>query len=360
MSSALSRTPMRSPGIACRFVRRSHPTMASRSTRRVMRSSTSSLTPARPWPPPIRRAKPYGAGPIHVRVGIHTGAPHVTDEGYIGEVVHLGARIGAAGHGGQILLSEETRRSAGLAEELLVDLGEHRLKDFENAVRILQLGSERFPPLKTISNTNLPRPASSFIGRGREVAEVVALLRDGARLVTLTGPGGSGKSRLSIEAAAELLGDHKAGTFWVELAPVRDPALVNAEIAKTLGTSDGLADYVGEREMLLVLDNLEQVIDAAPELADLVETCPNLRILVTSRERLRVRGEVEYAVEPLSKSMPSLCSSPVPASSGSTTPSVHSVERSTTCRSLSSSLRRVRKRSRRRRSSSGCRSASTY
>jgi predicted ATPase len=202
-----------------------------------------------------------------------------------------------------VLLSEETRRSAGLDEEVsLQDLGEHRLKDFAQAVRIFQLGAERFPPLKTISNTNLPRPASSFVGREREVAEVVALLRrDGARLVTLIGPGGSGKTRLSIEAAAELVGDHMAGTFWVELAPLRDSTLVTGEIAKTLGASDGLADHIGVREMLLVLDNLEQVIDAAPELASLVEVCPNLRILVTSRERLRVRGEVEYPVRPLAE-----------------------------------------------------------
>jgi predicted ATPase/class 3 adenylate cyclase len=242
------------------------------------------------------------AGPIHVRVGIHTGTPHVTGEGYIGEDVHRSARIGAAGHGGQVLLSEETRRSARLDDDATVlDLGEHRLKDFAQPVQIFQLGAERFPPLKTISNTNLPRPASSFVGREREVEEVVALLRDGARLVTLTGPGGSGKTRLSIEAAADLVGDHKAGTFWVELAPIRDPALVTGEIAKTLGASDGLADHVGEREMLLVLDNLEQVIEAAPELADLVEACPNLRMLVTSRERLRVRGEVEYPVAPLAE-----------------------------------------------------------
>jgi predicted ATPase/class 3 adenylate cyclase len=240
-------------------------------------------------------------GPIHVRVGIHTGTPHVTDEGYIGVDVHKGARIGAAGHGGQALLSVETRAGAEVDDASVVDLGEHRLKDFAQPIRIFQLGSERFPPLKTISNTNLPRPASSFVGREREVADVLALLRDGARLVTLTGPGGSGKTRLSIEAAAELVGDHKAGTLWVELAPLRDPALVTGEIAKTLGASDGLADHIGEREMLLVLDNLEQVIEAAPELADLVEACPNLKILVTSRERLRVRGEVEYPVQALAE-----------------------------------------------------------
>jgi predicted ATPase/class 3 adenylate cyclase len=240
-------------------------------------------------------------GPIHVRIGIHTGEPHIGPEGYVGHAVHLGARIGAAGHGGQVLLSEDTRRSAGLDDEKLLDLGEHNLKDFEEPVRILQLGGERFPPLKTISNTNLPHPASSFVGRERETEELVELIRGGARLVTLTGPGGSGKTRLSIEAATELVGDHKAGTFWVELAPIRDPALVTAEIAKTLGTQDSLADHIGEREMLLVLDNLEQVIDAAPELADLVELCRNLRILVTSRARLRVRGEVEYPVEPLAE-----------------------------------------------------------
>jgi predicted ATPase/class 3 adenylate cyclase len=240
-------------------------------------------------------------GAIHVRVGIHTGEPHLGPEGYVGHDVHLGARIGAAGHGGQVLISETTREAAGLADDALHDLGEHRLKDFERPVPILQLGVERFPPLKTIANTNLPRPASSFVGRDREVHEVVALLRNGARLVTLTGPGGSGKTRLSIEAAAELVGDHKAGTFWVELAPIRDPALVTAEIGKTLGASDGLRDHVGEREMLLVLDNLEQVIEAAPDLASLVESCANLRILVTSRERLRVRGEVEYPVSPLAE-----------------------------------------------------------
>jgi predicted ATPase/class 3 adenylate cyclase len=241
-------------------------------------------------------------GPIHVRVGIHTGSPHLGPEGYVGEDVHVGARIGAAGHGGQVLLSVATREAAGLGAEELHDLGEHRLKDFDRPIPIFQLGMERFPPLKTISNTNLPRPASSFIGRERETAEIVDLVRGGARLVTLTGPGGSGKTRLSIEASAELVGDHKGGTFWVELAPIRDPALVTDEIGKTVGARNGLADHVGEREMLLVLDNLEQVIEAGPALADVVEACPNLAVLVTSRERLRVRGEVEYEVRPLMES----------------------------------------------------------
>jgi predicted ATPase/class 3 adenylate cyclase len=239
-----------------------------------------------------------GGGQIRVRMGIHTGEPTLAEEGYVGRDVHLAARIAAAGHGGQVLISRETR--AGLAESVAVtDLGEHRLKDFAAAVWIYQLGGDRFPPLRTISNTNLPRPASSFVGREREVSEIAALLRDGARLLTLTGPGGTGKTRLAIEAATELVPDFRNGVFWVDLAPLRDPALVAETIGQTLGAKDGLADHIGEREMLLLLDNLEQVVSAARELASLAETCPNLRLLVTSRERLRVRGEVEYAVPPL-------------------------------------------------------------
>src|SRR5439155_25178094 len=143
-------------------------------------------------------------GPIRVRMGLHTGAPARTEEGYVGLDVRLGARIAAAGHGGQVLLSKATRE---LLDCDVRDLGEHRVKDFDEPVWIFQLGDETFPPLKTISNTNLPRPASSFVGRQREVGEVAALLREGARLVTLTGPGGSGKTRLAIEAAGELVGE---------------------------------------------------------------------------------------------------------------------------------------------------------
>jgi class 3 adenylate cyclase len=235
-------------------------------------------------------------GPVRVRMGLHTGTPHVTDEGYVGRDVHKAARIAAAGHGGQVLLSTETRQQV---EASVTDLGEHRLKDFDEPTPIFQLGQARFPPLKTISNTNLPRPASSFVGREREVAEVVAHLQDSTRLLTLSGPGGSGKTRIAIEAAAELVPELKAGVFWVGLAPLRDPALVLEEIARTLGAKDGLAEHIGEREMLLLLDNFEQVIEAAAELAALLEACPNLKLLVTSRELLRVRGEVEYPVPPL-------------------------------------------------------------
>ncbi len=239
-----------------------------------------------------------GDGPIRVRMGIHTGTPHLSDEGYVGQDVHKGARIAAAGHGGQVLVSKDTRELAGVDVDL-TDLGEHRLKDFERPVWIFQLGSDRFPPLKTLSNTNLPRPASSFVGREREVSEVASLLRDGTRLLSLTGPGGTGKTRLAVEAGVELVPEFKNGVFWVGLAALRDPVLVTETIAQTLGANDGLTEYVGEREMLLLLDNFEQVVEAAPEVAALLEGCPNLRLLVTSREVLRVRGEVEYAVPPL-------------------------------------------------------------
>jgi predicted ATPase len=235
-------------------------------------------------------------GPIKVRMGLHTGTPRVTEEGYVGIDVHLGARIAAAGRGGQVLLSKATRERV---DGEISDLGEHRLKDFAEPVWLFQVGSDRFPPLKTISNTNLPRPASSFVGRVREVEELEALLRDGVRLLTLTGDGGSGKTRLAIEAAAELVPDFRNGVYWVGLASLRDPGLVLDTIAQTLGAKDGVAEHVGERELLLLLDNFEQVIEAAPDLASLVEACPNLRMLVTSREVLRVRGELAYQVPPL-------------------------------------------------------------
>ena len=183
-----------------------------------------------------------------------------------------------------------------------IDLGEHRLKDFADPVAIFQLGAEHFPPLKTISNTNLPRPASSFVGRERELGDVLGTFGHGARLVTLTGPGGSGKTRLALEAAATLVPEFKAGVFWVGLAGLRDPALVTETIGQTLGAKRTPAEQIGEREMLLLLDNLEQVIEAAPELSALLRACPRLRLLVTSRELLRVDGEAEYSVPPLAQS----------------------------------------------------------
>jgi predicted ATPase/class 3 adenylate cyclase len=250
--------------------------------------------------------KALAAGLIHVRIGLHTGTPLVTDEGYVGNDVHFAARIAASGHGGQILCSAATAalvapRSPEPDAPTLLDLGEHRLKDIEGAVSIFQLGDGSFPPLKTISNTNLPRPVSSFVGRERELEEVLARVAGGVRLLTLTGPGGSGKTRLAIEAAASLVSDYRAGVFWVELAALRDPTLVSETIARALGAKNGLAEHIGERELLVLVDNLEQVIAAAPELSALLTACPNLTLIVTSRELLRVRGEVEFVVPPLAE-----------------------------------------------------------
>ncbi len=205
----------------------------------------------------------------------------------------------SAAHGGQVLLSGATRE---LVAEDVLDLGKHRLKDFAESVSLFQLGSDRFPPLRTISTTNLPVPLSSFVGREQEVTEVVSLIRDeAARLVTLAGPGGTGKTRLAVEAAGELVSEFGAGVFWVGLAPVRDPWLVVDTIAQTLGAKQELAGHIGDKRLLLVLDNLEQVVESAVELAGLLRACPNLRVLVTSRELLRVDGEVVYPVQALAE-----------------------------------------------------------
>ena len=236
------------------------------------------------------------AGEVRVRMGVHTGELQLTGEGYAGRELHRAARIAASGHGGQIVVSAATRALVGGG---LTELGEHRLKDFDEPLPLFQIGSQRFPPLKTLSNTNLPRPASSFVGRARERDELLGLLRNGSRLVTLSGPGGSGKTRLALEVASELVSGFKAGVFWVGLAALRDPALVTESVAQTLGARRGLAEHIGERELLLLLDNFEQVVEAAPKLSQLLETCPNLKLLVTSRELLRIAGEVDYPVPPL-------------------------------------------------------------
>ena len=241
------------------------------------------------------------AGPIRIRVGIHTGEPALDPPKYVGMDVHRAARVMSAAHGGQVVLSPSTVSLLEPGTFELTDLGEHRLKDIEGAVSIFQLGDGSFPPLKTISNTNLPRPASSFVGREAERDEILARIESGTRLVTLTGPGGTGKTRLALEAAMSLVPEFKAGVFWVGLAALRDPELVTETIAQTLGAKDGLAEHIAERELLLLLDNLEQVIDATPALSSLLQSCPNLTLLATSRELLRISGEVEYPVPPLAE-----------------------------------------------------------
>jgi predicted ATPase/class 3 adenylate cyclase len=242
--------------------------------------------------------KRLAAGPIRVRMGIHTGTPLLTDEGYVGVDVHRAARIAACGHGGQVLVSAST--AALVNTDKLRDLGEHRLKDLSAPERIFQFGDEEFPPLTSLHQTNLPIASTPFLGRQSELREILDLMtHDGVRLVTLTGPGGTGKTRLAAQAAAELSPRYPQGIWWIPLASVREPNLVLEAAAGILGTKDSLAQRIADRSMLLIFDNFEQVVQAAGDVAGLLASCPNLDVLVTSREPLHIAGEQEYAVPPL-------------------------------------------------------------
>jgi class 3 adenylate cyclase len=238
-------------------------------------------------------------GPVRVRMGVHTGEPEATGSGYVGLDVHHAARIAAAGHGGQVLVSEATRELLG-GEPQLRDLGAHRLKDLLAPERIYQLGDHDFPPLKSLHQTNLPVTATPFMGRARELADVTGLLgEEDVRLLTLTGPGGTGKTRLALQAAAESSDAYRDGVFWVPLAPVRDSSLVLSTVSQTLSVRGELAPSLEEKELPLLLDNFEHVVGAAPELSALLAECPRLTVLVTSRERLQLAPEHEYEVPPL-------------------------------------------------------------
>jgi predicted ATPase/class 3 adenylate cyclase len=231
-------------------------------------------------------------GPIRVRMGLHTGEPMVTEEGYVGIDVHRAARIAAAGHGGQILVSQATRDLAGA--DRLRDLGVHRLKDLAAPERLYQLEDDEFPPLRSVDQTNLPVQPTPFVGRERELAEVLALL--GAhRFVTLTGPGGSGKTRLALQAAAESVEQYGDGVWFVSLAAVRDPKLIEPTIARVVGGPDDLYEFLAGKRTLLVLDNLEQLL---PDAADIVLRL-DAPILATSRSRLNVATEQEFPVPTL-------------------------------------------------------------
>lgn len=255
---------------------------------------------------------------VRVRIGLHTGEPKLTAEGYIGMDVHHAARIMSAGHGGQILLSPTTCQLVEQhlpAGTSLHDLGEHRLKDLQRPSHLFQLSLQGlptdFPPLKTLDTrpNNLPIQPTRFIGREKEVSAVAQLLRrPDVRLVTLSGPGGVGKTRLALQIAAELCDDFTDGVFVVALAPVNAPDQVVSAIAQTLGINESsdlplsslLEAALKGKQLLLVLDNFEQVIDAALMLAELLTACPRLKIVVTSRMGLHVRAEHEFVVPPLS------------------------------------------------------------
>ena len=237
-------------------------------------------------------------GPLRVRIGIHTGEPLVTPEGYVGLDVHRAARIAAAAHGGQVVLSRTTRDLLE-SDRRLRDLGVHRLKDLIEAERLFQLGNGEFPPLRTLDQTNLPIAASPLLGRDRELEELVDRL-EGRRLVTITGPGGTGKTRLALQVAAELVGSVADGVFWVPLGALADSSLVASEIAQAIGAPDDLGAFLRDREVVLLLDNFEHLLGAAATVADLLATAPSLRVLATSRAPLRISGEVEYPLDPLS------------------------------------------------------------
>ena len=260
-----------------------------------------------------QHAWPPGAV-VRVRMGIHSGEGRLLGRSYVGLDVHRAARITASAHGGQIVLSATTRAlaSGNLPPGVeLHDLGEHRLKDLEGVDRLFQLVSadtaSGFPPLRSLVRARkLPIQLSSFVGRAGEKQELVELLGTN-RLVTLTGPGGTGKTRLSLEVAAAYADAAEGDVYFVALAPISDPDLLYPTIAATLGVSetasrpirDSLVERLRERPVLLVLDNFEQLTRAAPAIGDLLGAAPDLKALVTSRERLRISGEQEYPVPSL-------------------------------------------------------------
>jgi predicted ATPase/class 3 adenylate cyclase len=236
-------------------------------------------------------------GPVRVRIGIHTGEPLIVAGNYVGLDIHKAARICDAAHGGQVLVSQTTRDLAGNG---LRDLGEHRLKDLTAPARLFQLGTVEFPPLRTLRPTNLPVQPGPLLGRREELAELKALAAAN-RVVTLTGPGGSGKTRLALELAGELSDQYQDGAWWVPLAAVTDLGLVLPTIAQMLGARDELREHLRGKRVLLLLDNLEQVLDVAPLIADLLGSLPDLSVIATSRERMAISFEQEYPVPPLDK-----------------------------------------------------------
>ena len=259
------------------------------------------------------QAEAWGETPIRVRMGLHTGAAEARDGDYHGYLTLAQVqRVMSSAYGGQTLLSNATagllsgQLPAGVA---LRDMGEHRLKGLLDPEHLWQMVApdlpSEFPPLQTLHaiRTNLPVQLTSFIGREKEIAEAKRLLA-ATPLLTLTGPGGTGKTRLSLQVAAEVLDTFKDGVWFVELAPVADPGLVAPTIAHALGLSESpgkpvleaLKDYLREKDLLLVLDNFEQVIEAAPLVKSLLTSAPKLKVLISSRSILRIAGEREYAV----------------------------------------------------------------
>jgi predicted ATPase len=239
-------------------------------------------------------------GPIRVRIGVHTGEPIATEEGYVGVDLHRAARIAAAGHGGQVVVSQTTRDLVSGSD--LRDLGEHRLKDLARSERLFQLGEVEFPPLRSLYRTNLPVPSWPLIGRDRELSELERLVLSGRRLITLTGPGGSGKTRLAVQAAAELGDSFTDGVFFVALAPLEQVDSVPGAVAAALGlrADTDLIEALRSKQTLLVLDNTEHLVGVERLVAALVEAVPTAVVLATGRSPLHLSAKTEFAVDPLS------------------------------------------------------------
>jgi predicted ATPase/class 3 adenylate cyclase len=255
--------------------------------------------------------------PVRVRMALHMGAVEEREGDYFGPPVNRVARLLSAAHGGQVLLSAATHemvRDQLPAGMNLAELGEHRLKDLFRPERVFQLVSpdlpSEFPPLRTLDTyrNNLPLQPTPLIGREKEVSEVCNLVRgDETHLLTLTGPGGTGKTRLALQAAADLLDDFPDGTFFAPLATLSEAELFLSTVAETLGVREtgeqplveSLKDYLHERQLLLVLDNFEQVLGAAPTVTELLAEASGLKVLATSRAPLGLYGEHVYPVPPL-------------------------------------------------------------
>jgi predicted ATPase/class 3 adenylate cyclase len=257
-------------------------------------------------------------GTLRVRTALHTGAAELREGDYFGPTVNRVARLRDAGHGGQILLSQSACDLAvdHLPEGVeLRDMGEHRLRNLSRSERVFQLLAAglpaEFPSLHTggVHPNNLPASMTLLIGREQEIEAVTALLQReaGGRLVTLTGPGGTGKTRLGLRVAEELLEVFEDGVFFVALAPINDHGLVVSMIAQKLGVQEvagrplleRLKEFLQEKRLLLLLDNFEQVVAAAPVVAELLAAAQWLKVLVTSRAALRISGELEFPVPPL-------------------------------------------------------------
>jgi predicted ATPase/class 3 adenylate cyclase len=263
----------------------------------------------------LHESWPDEIGTLKVRIGLHTGTAEERDGDYFGPTLNRVARLQAAGYGGQTLISQVTTdliRDTLPEAVTLRDLGARRLKDLIQPEHIFQVNVPdlpgEFPALKTLDArpTNLPAQPNAFMGRERELGEVKRLLSE-RRLLTLTGPGGIGKTRLALQTAADLVDDFEHGVYFVELAPISDPALVASTIAQVLeveevagkSTTQSLKSHLRERQMLLVLDNFEQILDAAPLVSELLTASPHLKVLATSREELNLYSESEYPVPPL-------------------------------------------------------------